>query len=63
MIAYCPLEDPVQNHEREREPRREPRRDRPVMNGFEETELNYVIMGFIVGVILLAVMDSTSRTN
>jgi len=27
----------------------------------EETELNYVIMSFIIGVIILAVMDSTSR--
>jgi len=26
--------------------------------GCEETEMNYVIMGFIVGVIILAVSDS-----
>ena len=61
MIAYCPLEelDP---------PVRQPK---PVVKskteevkpqiGREETELNYVIMAFIVGVVLLAVSD-TIRT-
>jgi|TARA_B110000902_G_scaffold24881_1_gene27360 hypothetical protein len=61
MIAYCPLEelDP---------PVRQPK---PVVKskteevkpqiGREETELNYVIMAFIVGVVLLAVSD-TVRT-
>ena len=61
MIAYCPLEelDP---------PIRQPK---PVVKskteevkpqiGREETELNYVIMAFIVGVVLLAVSD-TVRT-
>jgi hypothetical protein len=58
MIAYCPLEelDP---------PVRQPE---PVVKsktvevkpeiGREETELNYVIMAFIAGVVLLAVSDS-----
>tara|TARA_R110002111_G_scaffold132240_1_gene197866 strand:+ start:440 stop:625 length:186 start_codon:yes stop_codon:yes gene_type:complete len=58
MIAYCPLEelDP---------PVRQPK---PVVKskteevkpqiGREETELNYVIMAFIVGVVLLAVSDT-----
>jgi hypothetical protein len=58
MIAYCPLEelDP---------PIRQPE---PVVKsrtvevkpeiGREETELNYVIMAFIAGVVLLAVSDS-----
>ncbi len=61
MIAYCPLEelDP---------PVRQPK---PVVKskteevkpqiGREETELNYVIMAFIIGVVLLAVSD-TIRT-
>jgi hypothetical protein len=61
MIAYCPLEElepPV-------------RQPKPVVKsnteevkpqiGREETELNYVIMAFIVGVVLLAVSD-TVRT-
>ena len=61
MIAYCPLEElepPV-------------RQPKPVVKskteevkpqiGREETELNYVIMAFIVGVVLLAVSD-TGRT-
>ena len=58
MIAYCPLEElepPV-------------RQPKPVVKskteevkpqiGREETELNYVIMAFIVGVVLLAVSDT-----
>jgi hypothetical protein len=61
LIAYCPLEelDP---------PVRQPK---PVVKskteevkpqiGREETELNYVIMAFIIGVVLLAVSD-TIRT-
>ena len=61
MIAYCPLEElepPV-------------RQPKPVVKSKteevkpqicrEETELNYVIMAFIVGVVLLAVSD-TVRT-
>ena len=59
MIAYCPLEDleppvrqqkPVVKSKAEEEPR-------PQI-GHEETELNYVIMAFIAGVILLAVSDT-----
>jgi hypothetical protein len=58
MIAYCPLED--------LEPPIRPKR--PVVEsravevkpqiGREETELNYVVMAFIVGVLILAVTDS-----
>jgi hypothetical protein len=53
MIAYCPLEElepPV-------------RQQKPVVKevqpliGLEETELNYVIMAFIAGVVILAVSD------
>jgi hypothetical protein len=55
MIAYCPLEDlepPVQQKESVVEPR-------PVeVTGLEETELNYVVMAFIAGVIILAISDS-----
>jgi hypothetical protein len=57
MIAYCPLEEvdpPVRQQKVVEEPveRKEP------TVGREETEMNYVIMGFIVGVIILAVSDS-----
>lgn len=56
MIAYCPLEElepPV------RQPKivEEPKVEEPPI-GLEETEMNYVIMAFIVGVILLAVSDT-----
>jgi hypothetical protein len=58
MIAYCPLEEldpPI----RPKQPVVEPKTEevKPWI-GHEETELNYVIMAFIVGVMLLAVSDS-----
>jgi hypothetical protein len=50
MIAYYPLED--------LQPAKiEPEIIKPVI-GHDETELNYVIMGFIVGVVVLAISDS-----
>jgi hypothetical protein len=57
MIGYCPLE--------ELEP--PTRREQPVVTkkaevkseiGLEESECNYVVMAFIVGVLFLAVSDS-----
>jgi hypothetical protein len=57
MIGYCPLE--------EQEP--PVRREQPVgikkvevrpEGGLEESECNYVVMAFIVGVLFLAVSDS-----
>jgi|TARA_B100001142_G_scaffold330091_1_gene396124 hypothetical protein len=57
MIAYCPLEDldpPVRQKKIVEEP--EPQIDSKV--GREETEMNYVIMAFIIGVVMLAVSDS-----
>jgi hypothetical protein len=59
MIAYCPLEEleppvrqqkPVVKSKTEEAPK-------PLI-GREETELNYVIMAFIAGVIVLAVSDT-----
>ena len=58
MIAYCPLED--------LEPPTRPQKvvEEPVVEkveprvGLEETEMSYVIMAFIAGVIVLAVSDS-----
>jgi hypothetical protein len=57
MIAYCPLEDlepAVRQKKIVEEP--EPQIDSKV--GREETEMNYVIMAFIIGVVMLAVSDS-----
>jgi len=57
MIAYCPLEDldpGVRQKKIVEEP--EPQIDSKV--GREETEMNYVIMAFIIGVVMLAVSDS-----
>ncbi len=58
MIAYCPLEElnpPVKQQKPIVE--LEVEEDKPTI-GREETELNYVVMAFIVGVIALAVSDS-----
>ena len=58
MIAYCPLE------ELEPPARQQKAVEEPVVEkfepqvGLEETEMNYVIMAFIAGVIVLAVSDS-----
>tara|TARA_B110000444_G_C18842394_1_gene599717 strand:+ start:465 stop:641 length:177 start_codon:yes stop_codon:yes gene_type:complete len=58
MIAYCPLED--------LEPRQQevvanvPQKEVPEI-GAEDTELNYVILAFIVGVVMLAVSDATKK--
>lgn len=53
MIAYCPLDEvePPRVVENRIQPEK-------VVVGREETELNYVIMAFIVGVIVLALSDS-----
>ena len=57
MIAYCPLED--------LEPPPPPRPQEVVASvpevGTEDTELNYVILAFIVGVVILAISDATKR--
>jgi hypothetical protein len=58
MIAYCPLEElepPVRQQEVVVEAKAEPVKPQV---GREETEMNYVIMAFIVGVVALAVSDS-----
>jgi len=54
MIAYCPLEElepPV------RQQKHVVKEVKPLI-GLEETELNYVIMAFIAGVVILAVSDT-----
>ena len=58
MIAYCPLED-LEPPVRPKQPVVESKTEevKPQV-GREETELNYVIMAFIVGVVILAVSDS-----
>ena len=58
MIAYCPLEE-LEPPVRQQKPvaKAEIEEPKPTI-GLEETELNYVIMAFIVGVVLLAVSDT-----
>lgn len=55
MIAYCPLEE-LEPPVRQPKPVVKPKTEEVI--GREETELNYVIMAFIVGVVLLAVSDT-----
>ena len=58
MIAYCPLEDldpPVKQQKPVVELEVEEKKQEI---GREETELNYVVTAFIIGVIALAVSES-----
>jgi hypothetical protein len=63
MVGYCPLdelEDPAPPQPAPR-PRVAPpprRRVAPARRSVEETECNYVVMFFIVGVIVLALSDN-----
>lgn len=58
MIGYCPLEElepPVRRQEVTVV-------EKPVSKvGFEETECNYAVMAFIVGVFILAIADSMEK--
>ena len=59
MIGYCPLEElepPVRQQVPVGAPKTETEAKPPM--GLEETECNYVVMAFIVGVLFLAVSDS-----
>ena len=56
MIGYCPLEeDPPVVHQVEAS-RPKPRQEG---SGPEETECNYLVLAFILGVVVLAITDST----
>lgn len=58
MIAYCPIDEMEPPMKKQKSVEKiEPEEVKPQI-GREETELNYVVMAFIVGVILLAVTDS-----
>jgi hypothetical protein len=58
MIGYCPLEE-LEPPVRQQQPVVEPKAEsKPMVTGLEETECNYVVMAFIVGVLFLAVSDS-----
>ena len=59
MIGYCPLEElepPVKQQPQVAAV--QTKTEAKPNNGLEETECNYVVMAFIVGVIFLAVSDS-----
>ena len=71
MIGYCPLEDdppptpppPTQQQEIRKPLPSPPQGKLPETQGmgFEDTECNYVVMFFVIGVIVLAVMDSVQK--
>ena len=56
MIGYCPIEEPITPPAQRRVsvPQKKP------MTA-EDTECNYVVMFFIVGVLTLALMDTLDR--
>lgn len=58
MIGYCPLEDLEPPMVQQREPVVTKQVVQTPIKGIEETECNYVVMAFIVGVLFLAVSDS-----
>jgi hypothetical protein len=57
MIGCCPLED-LEPHVRQEQPVVTKKAEVKPEAGLEESECNYVVMAFIVGVVLLAVSDS-----
>ena len=57
MIGYCPLED-LELPPRKQQPVVQLKAEIRPPKGLEETECNYVVMAFIVGVLFLAVSDS-----
>jgi|TARA_B110000285_G_C14870955_1_gene489165 hypothetical protein len=57
MIGYCPLEELVPPVRHEQPVITKKDEVKPEV-GLEESECNYVVMAFIVGVIFLAVSDS-----
>jgi len=58
MIAYCPLEELEPPVRQQKSVVKSNTEEVKPQIGREETELNYVIMAFIVGVVLLAVSDT-----
>lgn len=56
MIGYCPLEEdpPVVHQPEVRRPQL-----RKETTGPEETECNYLVLAFILGVVVLAITDNT----
>jgi len=57
MIGYCPLEE-LEPPIRQEPTLVQPKAEAKPKVGLEETECNYVVMAFIVGVVFLAVSDS-----
>lgn len=59
MVAYCPLD--IEEPEERLPPKRAPPRRRPKpkkLRDLEDSECNYVVMFFIVGVVVLALSDN-----
>jgi len=58
MIGYCPLEDLEPPIRQQQSVVKHKTEEAKSAISLEETECNYVVMAFIVGVLFLAVSDS-----
>ena len=59
MISYCPLE-PEAPRASQQPVRRSPAPPQQQQSGTEDTECNYLVLFFILGVMILAASDSVS---
>jgi len=59
-LAYYPLDEPIIQKTPSGPPQPVPQVKTSFLDG-ENTECNYLVMGFVVGVLLLALSDATRR--
>lgn len=60
MISYCPLDEDYDRVPLPPAPRRVPRPEPGLLDG-EDTECNYLVLFFILGVLILAASDSLRK--
>lgn len=60
MINYCPIDFDEPVHKPEKKEPEKPKEE-PSLFKNEDTECNYLVMFFIVGVLLLAVSDQVRK--
>jgi hypothetical protein len=60
MIGYCPLDEDYERVPMPPVPRFQPPQDPGLLEG-EDTECNYLVLFFILGVMILAASDSLRK--